>query len=125
MNFEDLKAYFNKGSFPGTLPEDLYLTIRYLSLAPESFHQAKDAAMYFGRVDAKILVKYLYRSIPIQQAPWFKYILSKKKKPEEIIPYIARHFNCSYRHAGEILLIFKKNMVDLYPVFGLKKKKGK
>ena len=125
MNFEDLKAYFNKENFPGTLPEDLYLTIRYLSLAPESFHQAKNAAMYFGRVSPEIIIKYLYQSIPIQQAPWIKYIPSKKKKTEEIIPYISRHFNCSYKHAEEILLIFKKNMIDLYPVFGLKKKKGK
>lgn len=122
MDFDSLKQYFNKDGYPGTTRDDLYLTIRYLSSVPESFLQAFSAASYFGRISPEILVKYLYSSISIQRPPWFNLVKKKKKNTEKIIPHIAKFYNCSHRHAEEILLIFKKNMIDPYSIFGLRKK---
>jgi len=88
--------------------KDTYMTIRFLSLYPKTFHLAKKANILSAKIPYWATNCFLFNTIKQQDPPWIKYpkgAEKDKKWPKEAIIKICQKFCCSEEHAVQILNI--------------------
>ena len=104
--------------------KNIYMVNKFLSLNMGTFYMADKANRLASRLPSWAVACYLHYSIDKKRNPP-KIVYPKKliesKWPKELLTKIGTVFNCSFKHAEQIIMILSRTDENFAQQFGIEK----